>query len=90
MDLRGDWHLGEEGAVPGQPGQSSTTAATVAALDVFDDVEDLLTLRLPSHPSDVQDGRHVLLPENTEKRERTGGVTPRVFTELEAGPFFGS
>lgn len=74
VDLGGDRHLGEEGAVPGQPDQSSATAAAVAALDVFDDVEDLLTLRLPSHPSDVQDGWHVLLPEHREERREWTGV----------------
>ena len=56
MDLRGDRDLGEEGAVPGQGGG--------AALHVRHDVEDLLPLRLPRQPPDVQDGRHVLLPED--------------------------
>lgn len=64
MDLGGDGHLREEGAVPRQPGQTATAA--LAALDVFNNVEDLLTLRLPSHPPDVQNGRHVLLPEHRE------------------------
>lgn len=59
-DLGCDRHLGEDGAVPRQPVQ--TAAAVDAALDVFNDVEDLLTLRLPGHSPDVQDGRHVLLP----------------------------
>lgn len=63
VDLRGDGHLGEEGAVPGQAGR----AAAVTALDVFDDVEDLLTLRLTSHSPDVQNGRHVLLPVHRER-----------------------
>lgn len=63
VDLGGDRHLREEGAIPGQASQPAAAPTTIAALDVFDDVEDLLTLRLPSHPPDVQNGRHVLLPE---------------------------
>lgn len=54
VDLGGDRHLGEEGAVTRQSGQSSVDA--VAALDVFDDVEDLLTLCLSGCPADVQNG----------------------------------
>lgn len=69
VHLGGDRHLGEKGAVPRQPGQSSSAAA-VAALDVFDDVEDLLTFRLSRHPPDVQNGRHVLLPEHREDETR--------------------
>lgn len=53
-----DGHLGEEGAVAGQPRQG------VTVLNVLHDVQDLLALRLPSHPADVQDGRHMFLPAN--------------------------
>lgn len=63
VELRGDGHLGEERAVPRQPAQASVAAA-VAALNVLHNVEDLLALRLASHSADVQNGRHVLLPEH--------------------------
>lgn len=62
MDLGGDGHLGEKGPVP-----RDRRWTTVTALDVFDDVEDLLTLPLPGRPPDVQDGRHMLLPEQRQK-----------------------
>lgn len=79
MDLGRDRHLREEGAVPGQPGR----AAAVAALDVFDDVEDLLPLHLPSHPPDVQDGRHMLLPE---WRQKVSQKTVELVVPEEPGP----
>lgn len=62
VDLRRDGHLGEEGVVSRQPCQTSIATA-VAALNVFNNVEDLLPLGLTRHSTDVQDGRHVLLPE---------------------------
>lgn len=61
VDLGGDGHLGEEDAISGQPAQSPVAA--IAALDVSNHIEDLLAFRLTSHSTDVQDGRHVLLPE---------------------------
>lgn len=75
MDLGGDRHLSEEGAVPGQQGN-----AAVTALDVFYNVEDLLPLRLPGHPTDVQDGRHMLLPEQRGRGDEEE-VSLCIFTE---------
>lgn len=43
-----------------------------AAFKVFDNVEDLLSLRLPHHPSYVQQGGDVSLPvgkKDTERKE---------------------
>lgn len=40
-----------------------------AAFKIFDDIEDLLSLCLPHHPSNIQQGGDMLLPA---KRKDTG------------------
>lgn len=83
VDLRGHRDLGEEGAISWQPGQTSIATA-VAALDVSNDVEDLLTFCLTSHSTDVQDGRHVLLPERKGMKARVTGSSLRFLVDSKA------
>lgn len=54
VHFRGDGDVGKKGMVPTYRGG--------AALKVFDDVKDLLALRLPHHPTYVQQGGDMLFP----------------------------
>lgn len=62
MDFGCDRDFSEQASVSGEAGQ----AAATVALNVFDDVQDLLTLHLTSHATNVQNGRHMLLPAQSE------------------------
>lgn len=72
VHLWGDGDVGKEGVVPAHEG--------AAAFKVFDDVEDLLALRLPHHPSYVEQGGDVLLPVWRKDTGRKGGR--RVLMEI--------
>lgn len=75
-------HLGcngdvrKEGVVP--------THENAATFKVFDDVEDLLALRLPHHPTNVQQGGDMLLPvgKSGTKRKKSTKVS------ADAGSFW--
>lgn len=54
MHLGRDGDVGKEGVVPAHE--------NAATFKVFDNVEDLLALRLPHHPTYVQQGGDMLLP----------------------------
>lgn len=68
-------HLGrsgdvrKEGVVPAHE--------NAAAFKVFDDVKDLLALRLPRHPTNVQQGGDMFLPvgKKRQKEEEHKGVS---------------
>lgn len=55
VHLRCHRHVCKQCTVSRQLGEA------VTVLDVFHDVQDLLSLGLPSHSPDIQDGRYMLL-----------------------------
>lgn len=72
MHLRGDGDVRKEGVVPAHEG--------TAAFKVFDDVEDLLALRLPHHPTYIQQGGDMLLPVGWKdaKRKKSRQVSAEI------------
>lgn len=65
VHLRSDGDVGEEGVVTAHEGR--------AAFKVFHDIKDLLSLSLPHHPSDIQQGGDMLLPVGRKDAGRKVG-----------------